>query len=176
MPGPLPFIAAAAGRALMKKLLKSGLGRKDSAGLVEQAMGSKAVRDALTKSAKKPKKSSDIGGGMVEASAKNKKGTNKAAAAALASTPSSTGGKKTPTSNDRVRDAIMGSKAVRDALTKKPKYSLPNVAVPSQITMSKGGAVKKMESGGEVRASRKSARKSIDGCAVRGKTRAVRNV
>ena len=107
MPGPLPFIAAAAGRALMKKLLKSGLGRKDSAGLVEQAMGSKAVRDALTK---------------------------------------------------------------------KPKYSLPNVAVPSQITMSKGGAVKKMESGGEVRASRKSARKSIDGCAVRGKTRAVKNV
>ena len=173
MPGPLPFIAAAAGRALMKKLLKSGLGRKDSAGLVEQAMGSKAVRDALTKSAKK---SSDIGGGMVEASAKNKKGTNKAAAAALASTPSSTGGKKTPTSNDRVRDAIMGSKAVRDALTKKPKYSLPNVAVPSQITMSKGGAVKKMESGGEVRASRKSARKGIDGCAVRGKIRAVRNV
>lgn len=39
-----------------------------------------------------------------------------------------------------------------------------------------GGEVKKMEEGGEVRASRKSARKSIDGCAVRGKTRAVRKV
>jgi hypothetical protein len=39
-----------------------------------------------------------------------------------------------------------------------------------------GGEVKKMESGGEVRASRKSARKSIDGCAVRGKTRAARKV
>jgi len=148
MPGPLPFIAAAAGRALMKKLLKSGLGRKDSAGLVEQAMGSKAVRDALTKSAKKPKKSSDIGGGM---------GLGRKDSAGLV-------------------EQAMGSKAVRDALTKKPKYSLPNVAVPSQITMSKGGAVKKMESGGEVRASRKSARKSIDGCAVRGKTRAVKNV
>ena len=42
--------------------------------------------------------------------------------------------------------------------------------------LASGGAVKKMESGGEVRASRKSARKSIDGCAVSGKTRAVRNV
>ena len=42
--------------------------------------------------------------------------------------------------------------------------------------LASGGAVKKMESGGEVRASRKSARKGIDGCAVRGKTRAVRNV
>ena len=39
-----------------------------------------------------------------------------------------------------------------------------------------GGEVKKMEKGGDVRASRKSARKSIDGCAVRGKTRAVRKV
>jgi len=39
-----------------------------------------------------------------------------------------------------------------------------------------GGEVKKMKSGGEVRASRKSARKSIDGCAVRGKTRAARKV
>lgn len=39
-----------------------------------------------------------------------------------------------------------------------------------------GGEVKKMQEGGEVRASRKSARKSIDGCAVRGKTRAARKV
>ena len=86
---PAPLIIAAAGRALMAKLIKSGLTRKDAAGLVEQATGSKFVRDALTKSAKTPKK---------------------------------------------------------------------------------------MQGGGEVRASRKSARKSIDGCAVRGKTRAARKV
>ncbi len=39
-----------------------------------------------------------------------------------------------------------------------------------------GGEVKKMESGGAVGTQRKSARKSIDGCAVRGKTRATRKV
>ena len=117
---PAPLIIAAAGRALMAKLIKSGLTRKAAAGLVEQAAGSKFVRDALTKSAKTPKKSSDIGGGMVAAST--------------------------------------GSKFVRDALTKSAKTP------------------KKMEEGGEVGASRKSARKSIDGCAVRGKTRATRKV
>ena len=42
--------------------------------------------------------------------------------------------------------------------------------------MKYGGEVKKMEYGGAVRGSRKTARKSIDGCAIRGKTRAVRNV
>jgi hypothetical protein len=145
---PAPLIAAA-GRALMAKLLKSGLTRKESAGLVEQAMGSKFVRDALTKSAKTPKKSSDIGGGLVAQSTGSKFVRD-----AL------TKGEKTrknPTSAGLVEEA-MGSKFVRDALTKSAKTP------------------KKMEKGGEVRASRKSARKSIDGCAVRGKTRAVKNV
>ena len=94
-----PLIAAA-GRALMAKLLKSGLTRKESAGLVEQAMGSKVIQDALSKKMKC--------GGVVH-----------------------------------------------------KKY---------------GGEVKKMEYGGAVRGSRKSARKGIDGCAIKGKTRAVRNV
>ena len=42
--------------------------------------------------------------------------------------------------------------------------------------IAKGGVVTKMEKGGAVRGSRKSARKGIDGCAIKGKTRAVRNV
>jgi len=114
---PAPLIAAA-GRALMAKLLKSGLTRKESAGLVEEAMGSKAIQNVLTKGEKT---------------------------------------RKNPTSAGLVEEA-MGSKFVRDALTKSAKTP------------------KKMQDGGEVRASRKSARKSIDGCAVRGKTRAVKNV
>ncbi len=151
-----------AGEAYQKLL---AMDKKNRSGLVEESVASKLA----SKLASKPAKNRS---GLVEESvasklaskpAKNalnnsKKNNTKAAAAAaaLASTPSSTGGKKTPTS--------------------KPKYSLPTVDVPSQITMSKGGAVKKMESGGAVGASRKSARKSIDGCAVRGKTRATRKV
>ena len=167
-------------RQLQKVLMKEGIDKagkkagdayqellkmdaKNRSGLVEEAVASKLA----SKLASKPAKNRS---GLVEEAvasklaskpAKNalnnskKNSTKSAAAAALAATPSSTGGKKTSTS--------------------EPKYSLPTVDVPSQITMSKGGAVK-MESGGAVGTQRKSARKSIDGCAVRGKTRATRKV
>jgi hypothetical protein len=119
-----PLIAAA-GRALMAKLLKSGLTRKESAGLVEEAMGSKVIQDALTKGAKSPSS------GLVE--------------------------------------EAMGSKVIQDALSKKMKCG-------GVVHKKYGGEVKKMETGGAVSGSRKTARKGIDGCAIKGKTRAVRNV
>ena len=76
---------------------------------------------------------------------------------------------KTPPSNP--------SKPLDDRMKEKLKEGVDFITGESASRrLASGGAVKKMESGGEVRASRKSARKSIDGCAVRGKTRAVRNV
>ncbi|MAN64893.1 MAG: hypothetical protein CMI60_23405 [Parvibaculum sp.] len=179
------YLAKAGAAALIRQLMKKGLTRGEATKVVAQTKTPRqlqqvGVRKGIDKAGKKAgeayqkllamdKKNRS---GLVEESVasklaskpakkalnNSKKNNTKAAAAAaaLASTPSSTGGKKTPTS--------------------KPEYSLPTVDVPSQITMSKGGAVKKMESGGAVGASRKSARKSIDGCAVRGKTRATRKV
>lgn len=125
-----PLIAAA-GRALMAKLLKSGLTRKESAGLVEEAMGSRVTQDALTKGAKSPNKKSISSSGLVE--------------------------------------EAMGSKFIQDALSKKMKCG-------GVVHKKYGGEVKKMEYGGAVRGSRKSARNGIDGCVIKGKTRAVRNV
>ena len=76
---------------------------------------------------------------------------------------------KTPPSNP--------SKPLDDRMKEKLKEGIDFITGESASRrLASGGAVKKMESGGEVRASRKSARKGIDGCAVRGKTRAVRNV
>tara|TARA_R110002153_G_scaffold71762_1_gene188517 strand:- start:64 stop:495 length:432 start_codon:yes stop_codon:yes gene_type:complete len=76
---------------------------------------------------------------------------------------------KTPPSNP--------SKPLDDRMKEKLKEGVDFITGESASRrLASGGAVKKMESGGEVRASRKSARKGIDGCAVRGKTRAVRNV
>tara|TARA_R110002096_G_scaffold67995_2_gene164448 strand:- start:3144 stop:3575 length:432 start_codon:yes stop_codon:yes gene_type:complete len=76
---------------------------------------------------------------------------------------------KTPPSNP--------SKPLDDRMKEKLKEGIDFITGESASRrLASGGAVKKMESGGEVRASRKSARKSIDGCAVRGKTRAVKNV
>ena len=76
---------------------------------------------------------------------------------------------KTPPSNP--------SKPLDDRMKEKLKEGVDFITGESASRrLASGGAVKKMESGGEVRASRESARKGIDGCAVRGKTRAVRNV
>jgi hypothetical protein len=178
------YLAKAAAAALVRQMMKKGLTRSEATKVVAQTKTPRqlqlvGMKKSVRKAAKEAgdeyqellKMDKNNRSGLVEEAvasklaskpAKNalnnskKNITKSAAAAALAATPSSTGGKKTSTS--------------------KPKYSLPTVDVPSQITMSKGGAVKKMESGGAVSASRKSARKSIDGCAVRGKTRATRKV
>ena len=69
------------------------------------------------------------------------------------------------------------SKPLDDRMKEKLKEGVDFITGESASRrLASGGAVKKMESGGEVRASQKSTRKGIDGCAVRGKTRAVRNV
>ena len=163
------YLAKVAAAALVRQMMKKGLTRSEATKVVAQTKTPRqlqqvGVRKGIDKAGKKAGEAYQKLLKMDKNNALNnsKKNITKsaaaaaAAAAALAATPSSTGGKKTSTS--------------------KPKYSLPTVDVPSQITMSKGGAVKKMESGGAVSASRKSARKSIDGCAVRGKTRATRKV
>jgi hypothetical protein len=167
---PAPF-AAAATAALIRQLMLRGLTRREATKVISQTKTPRqlqqvGVKEGIAKAGREAGKAyeslKNMGKGKGSGLVENKKVTNKSAGAAvaagLASAASSTGGKKSSTEEP------------------SDNYSLPSVDVPSQITMSKGGAVKKMESGGEVRASRKSARKGIDGCAVRGKTRAVRNV
>ncbi len=161
------YLAKVAAAALVRQMMKKGLTRSEATKVVAQTKTPRqlqqvGVRKGIDKAGKKAGEAyqkllkMDKNNALNNSKKNITKSAAAAAAAALAATPSSTGGKKTSTS--------------------KPKYSLPTVDVPSQITMSKGGAVKKMESGGAVSASRKSARKSIDGCAVRGKTRATRKV
>ena len=52
-----------------------------------------------------------------------------------------------------------------------PKAELDMMRMPESFKC--GGAVHKMKNGGAVK---KTAKRSVDGCAIRGKTRAVRNV
>ena len=75
------------------------------------------------------------------------------------------------------KEGFSTEKKLPDAIKNQLKEGVDFITGKSASRrIASGGEVKKMESGGEVRASRKSARKSIDGCAVRGKTRATRKV
>lgn len=150
---PAPF-AVAATAALIKQMMKKGLTRSEATKVVAQTKtprqlqqvgvkegvdkaskkAGKAYQELLAMDKKKPSTLTKL------TKAKTPKNTIGPVSAGVA-IPSSTGGKKTSTS--------------------KPSddYSLPTVDVPSQITMSKGGKVKK-----------KGVRRA-DGCAVKGKTR-----
>ena len=143
------YLAKAATAALVRQMMKKGLTRSEAIKAVAQTKTPRqlqkvGMKEGIDKAGKK------AGDAYQELLKMNKKKTSKLTKAKISkdtigpvaagvAIPSSTGGKKTSTS--------------------EPKYSLPTVDVPSQITMSKGGKVKK-----------KGVRRA-DGCAVRGKTR-----
>jgi len=79
-----------------------------------------------------------------------------------------------PRSPQDLKMARSERKKARDKMKSIPKDELDMLRMPESFAY--GGKVKKMMDGGAVRGSRKSARKGIDGCAIKGKTRAVRNV
>jgi len=70
-----------------------------------------------------------------------------------------------PRSPQDLKMARSERKKARDKMKSIPKDELDMLRMPESF-----------KDGGAVRGSRKSARKGIDGCAIKGKTRAVRNV
>jgi len=148
MPLPLALVKAATA-ALVKQMMKKGLTKSEAIKAVAQTKTPRQIEKVAMQQAirKVGKKAGDAYQELLKMNKKKPSKLTKAKiskdtigpVAAGVDIPSSTGGKKTSTS--------------------EPKYSLPTVDVPSQITMSKGGKVKKT-----------GARRG-DGCAVRGKTR-----
>ena len=148
MPLPLALVKAATA-ALVKQMMKKGLTKSEAIKAVAQTKTPRQIEKVAMQQAirKVGKKAGDAYQELLKMNKKKPSKLTKAKiskdtigpVAAGVAIPSSTGGKKTSTS--------------------EPKYSLPTVDVPSQITMSKGGKVKKT-----------GARRG-DGCAVRGKTR-----
>jgi len=70
-----------------------------------------------------------------------------------------------PRSPQDLKMARSERKKARDKMKSIPKDELDMLRMPESF-----------KDGGAVRGSRKTARKGIDGCAIKGKTRAVRNV
>ena len=148
MPLPLALVKAATA-ALVKQMMKKGLTKSEAIKAVAQTKTPRQIEKVAMQQAirKVGKKAGDAYQELLKMNKKKPSKLTKAKiskdtigpVAAGVDIPSSTGGKKTSTS--------------------EPKYSLPTVDVPSQITMSKGGKVKKT-----------GARRG-DGCAVRGKTK-----
>jgi len=148
MPLPLALVKAATA-ALVKQMMKKGLTKSEAIKAVAQTKTPRQIEKVAMQQAirKVGKKAGDAYQELLKMNKKKPSKLTKAKiskdtigpVAAGVAIPSSTGGKKTSTS--------------------EPKYSLPTVDVPSQITMSKGGKVKKT-----------GARRG-DGCAVRGKTK-----
>ena len=150
MPLPLALIGVAT-TTLIKQLMKKGLTRREATKVISQTKTPRqlqqvGVKEGIDKAGKKAGDAYQKLLGMDKkkpskfTKAKTPKNTIGPVSAGVA-IPSSTGGKKTSTEEP------------------SDNYSLPSVDVPSQITMSKGGKVKKAGAG------------RGDGCAVKGKTR-----